>query len=420
VKVPAFSGSAFALLAASALILGTLSLWLSGSGGDGPSDQPGRRSSGPSSYSISALGYAGCYDTLHRLGRTVRRGLNQGMVSQGAVIVAEPNLGYLHRPEFASLLKAPRLLLVLPKWLGRPDPERRGWIAQAEPRPLAEAQQTLALVDSDAQVFRQPGPQTWPINEIGPTPTVSPLAQLMRSEAMRPLVATDHGLLLGEIEADGGVIWVLSDPDLLANHGLIKGDNGAFMLALIDKLRGWRAGDLSAPIVFEETVHGYQPSGGSSPWGLIFRFPLVVVTALAGATAILLALAGSRRFGAPRPGRPPLDYGQAGLIANSARLLDYAGHQAEVLQRYLSLTVRSAGRSLHAPPGLDDAALAAWLDKVGRSRGLRSSGAAILQTVNSQDDSRDGNLSRLLADARAIYRWKREILNGYETSRRHN
>ena len=87
---------------------------------------------------------------------------------------------------------------------------------------------------------------------------------------------------------------------------------------------------------------------------------------------LLAFLAGAGRFGAPlAPGRAP-DFGKARLIANGARLLDYAGHHDEVLRRYARRTVRAAARALHAPPGLEAEALTAWLDRVGAARAIRA------------------------------------------------
>ncbi len=413
-----FSPAALGVLLASAAALFALSVLLSAFGGGEGS--PGERA-GPGSYSASALGQAGAYDMLKRLGRPVSRGLgrNLGRVGEhGTLILAEPDLSALRDEEGLALLKAPRLLLVLPKWRGYPDPDRPAWIERAELLPQMAARQTLALVDGQGQVTRAAWPAKWPVNELGIAPAGADWAQLVRSSEMRPVVGTDEGMLVGEMERDDQVIWVLADPDIMANHGLGRGGNAAFLVALVDALRMTDNDDPAAPVVFDETGHGFG-AAESNPLKLLFRFPFVVVTVLAGLAAALLVLAGAGRFGAPRAAPPVLDFGKAGLIDNGARLLDYAGHQADILERYVRLVVRSVGRELHAPAGLGGFALAEWLDRIGRARGVDASCQTLMVAMANLERNDPRNLSRLFGLARDIHHWKGEMLNGAPTRRRH-
>lgn len=418
-KNSSFSPAALGVLLASAAALFALSVLLSAFG-DG--DAPTGERAGPGSYSASALGQAGAYDLLKRLGRPVSRGLgrNLGRVGEhGTLILAEPDLSALRDEEGLTLLEAPRLLLVLPKWRGYPDPDRPAWIKRAELQPQVTARQTLALVDGPGQVAHAAWPATWPVNELGFTPAGSGWVQLMRSQALRPVVGTDDGMLVGEMRRDDQVIWVLADPDLMANHGLGQGDNAAFFVALVEALRMTDNDDPTAPLVFDETGHGFGVAD-RNPLQLLFRFPFVVVTVLAGLSAVLLLLAGAGRFGAPRPTPPALDFGKAGLIDNGARLLDYAGHQADILKRYVRLEVRSVGRELHAPAGLAGFALAEWLDRIGRARGVDASCQTLMLAMANLEGDDPRNLSRLSALARDIHHWKGKILNGAPTRRRHH
>jgi hypothetical protein len=123
----------------------------------------------------------------------------------------------------------------------------------------------------------------------------------------------------------------------------------------------------------------------------------------------------------------PLDFGKGKLIDNSARLLDYAGHHAALLTRYVRMTVHLAARGLHAPPGLDETALAAWLDRVGKARGTAGSCLDILNNLdrpssgkrrNAAENRDSGRVAGLFASALAIYNWKGEILHGSSATRR--
>lgn len=414
-----FSRSAVVLLLSGAVALFALSILLHAYDND-PVSSGGRYRA--STYSASAVGHAGLFDVLKRLDRPVVRSLGNtlAMVGRtGTLVVIEPDLWRISNDEGLNILGAPRLLLVLPKWSGTQDPEHPGWVSEMNPVPLEAAQKTLALIDVNSDVLRTDWPKEWIINDIDFTPSGDGIVQLIRSRKMRPIVGTDEGMLVGEITSKGHKIWVLSDPDILSNYGVSKGDNAAFMVSLIDELRLWRNADKSALVVFDETLHGFQAAQGESPIKLLFQFPFSIVTFLTCAAAFLLALAGTGRFGAPQTPPPELDFGKKGLIDNSARLLDYGGHHGIILKRYVAITVHAVAHALHAPPNMDVAGLSVWLDRIGEARGATISCAAIMRAVIDLDANDPKNLSRLLENARDAHRWKGEILNGSATRRNH-
>jgi len=108
-----FSSRAVILLIACATALAAASTLLHARG-----VTPGRQfSAEANSHSISAIGHAGFYDLLRRLGRPVSR--NAGNVppatlARGTLIAAEPNIRYLQNAN-ERLTGVSRLLLVLPK-----------------------------------------------------------------------------------------------------------------------------------------------------------------------------------------------------------------------------------------------------------------------------------------------------------------
>ncbi|MDR3073356.1 MAG: DUF4350 domain-containing protein [Deltaproteobacteria bacterium] len=411
-----FSPLAVAALFAAGLALFVLSMLSGGRDGD-PVAKGGRV--GPGTYSLSAVGHAGLYDVLRRTGRPASRSTGDSPAMTGArgtLVVAEPNRFFLEDEVDLWLWAVPRLLLVLPKWRGAADAVHPAWISDAYLYGTGRVQETLALVDGQGAVLRGDWPARWTVNQLGVAPT-PPRAegeggrvQLVVSPALRPVVGTEKGMLVGEIVDRGRTVWVLADPDVMANHGIGKGSNAAFMLTLLDALRFRGNDDPGAPIVFDETAHGFQ-GARDSPAERLFRFPFVVVTALAGLAVLVLAFAASGRFGAPTLPEPELDFGKAGLIGNSVRLLDYAGHHADVFRRYALMTVRLAARALHAPADLDGPSLAGWLDRLGEARKVPLSCAAILRGMEGGADDPQ-HLSRLFAGVRDIHRWKGDILNG--------
>ena len=419
-----FSGAALILLIACALAMFSLSVLLPAYDRD-PVHKG--ETSKADSYSTSAIGHAGLYDMLRRTGFAVSRGLDNvtGMVGRhGVLIMAELKPFGIRDHDSAKARTAPKLLLVLPKWHGTPDKKRPAWVSGIVPVDVSAAWASFSLIASQGEIVRKDWPRTWPVNAFGLSPSGTGLVQLVRSAALRPLVGDEDGMLVGEVIADAKsgrgaeqTIWVVADPDVLSNHGLVKGDNAGFMLTLIDRLGGGKRGDY--PIVFDETIHGFQ-STGETPLTLVFRFPFVVVTALLCATGVMLLLAGLGRFGAPLPQRPVLDFGKTQLIDNSARLLDYAGLHAATLERYIRMVPRSAARALHAPPGLDGAALIRWLDQIGKARGVSASCADILSAASNLNPDGPQYLSRLFSAAGELHRWKGELLHGPARDRSHH
>jgi len=382
------------------------------SGGQGVA----RDAVGPTTFSRSAIGHAGIADVLRRLGINVIKGVSDSpskVQPDGVLIVAEPD-GSIPSQQLRLLLAARTVLLVLPKRVGARSRSRPEWIDRVILVPENVAELSLTAASVQAEVVRTPSVSLWSRNEIGPTPSITAPVQLIKSQRLRPVVASADGLLVGELRSNNRRLFVLADPDVLQNHGIDQPANAAFAVALINALRG-RNGN----VVFDETVHGYAAQA-ATPWAILFEFPFVLAT-LQGALAVALLLwATMGRFGAPLPPAPALESGKHGLIRNTAKLFEFAGYQAVIVQRYVHALVRDVARLLHGPPGLSDREVAAWLDRVGRGREVETTCATLL--MRADDLGRRGGESRrrhggrdpmlLAALARDTYRWKREIIDG--------
>jgi hypothetical protein len=411
VKQPAFSSQAVILIVLCAVAFFALSALLSSKGDPGVSADR----AGPGAYSVSAVGYAGFFDLLKERGVPVLISAGDPLSDaglRGTLIVAAPEARFIAGARAMDLERAQRLLLVLPKWEVRPDEDKPEWIASAESLPMFIAQEALALIPSaGSRVFRKEWPVRWTVDEFGYEPSGAGIAQLIRPDGMKVLVGDGDGALVAEITEGDRKILVLSDPDVMSNHGLIKGQNAAFMVALIGALREQDGSAISASVVFDETVHGFH-AASASPYHALFSPPFSVVTVLAFCSVIVMLWAGYGRFGATRDAPPALGFGKAKLIDNSARLLDYGGHHAAILARYVRMTVRSAARALHAPGGLDEPSLVEWLDRIGRSRGVNGSCGGILSRANDTRGTKSELARRRFSCAMDIYLWKGEIING--------
>lgn len=359
---------------------------------------------GPGAFSSSALGYAGLFDLLQRLGWQVTRGEPpEDFAADGILVFAEPaTSGALA----LKLDKASRnVLVVLPKWKGTASSTRSKWVMEVESLPRSHIEDILAVVLSGTTITAEPWPQNWPENAIGVAPSGNGLVHLVQSKALRPLVATEEGMLLSECRLADKTVWILSDPDVMANHGIGDGENAAFVLALLKRFHG---NNDAGQIAFDETLHGFKRRS-VAPLRLLFEFPFVIVTATAFFSALLLAWSGARRFGRPDKAEDAVGFGKEQLIDNSARLMDYAGHQHEVLRRYAFQTIQSVAEALHAPRNLEDEALAAWLDRVGAARGVKISCADIMRQTRSAVKN-EADLSLLLLCAEQAHSWRCAVL----------
>ena len=360
---------------------------------------------GPSTFSRSAIGYAGIADILQRRGLTVIKsqgGAVHEVGARGLLVIAEPQFHLPVTGADRALLGAPKVLLVLPKWQGQPDRDHPGWIGEADPLPPFVPQAVLSIAAGAGQVVRPDKPVTWQRNDIGFAPHLAAPVQLMTGTKLRPIVAGPEGMLLGEQGGpQGRRLWVLSDPDVLDNHGLADG-HAAFALSLFETLsHGHR-------IVFDETVHGFDAA--SNPAAMLLHPRLTRVAALGVLALALVLWAGAIRFGAAETPPAPLKAGKRDLVQNVAGLFRFAGYQPVLVRRYVEETIRFVARRLGAPRDLDDAGTVAWLQRLGAARGVTADCGAISARAGALSGwSRAAGQTRLPAE---IWQWKQEMMHG--------
>ncbi len=386
-----------------AVVVFAISLYFMGGGELGGPD-----SVGPSTFSRSAIGHSGIAEVLTQLGIPVVKSRSSSLEKLGAgsvLVIAEPRRTGASEDAVRTLLKAGTILIVLPKWTGLPSEQKSGWLREVTEGPTLDAQWALALVAPRGEVVREKTAVQWTTNELHVTPDPDLPVQLVRGDRLRPIIGATQGMLVGELADKDRKIWVLADPDIIANHGLAHQGNAAMALALIKALR---QGD--GNVVFDETVHGIvvRPV---SPFLLLFRFPFVVATAQGLLAVALLLWAALGRFGAPQAAPPALSAGREGLLQNMAKLVEFTGHQDVIVKRYVQETVRDAAFALHAPRELAGAGLVAWLQRVGLARGVAIDCEAVLQQA-AEAGTRRRSPAALVRLARDIHQWKGEIVDG--------
>jgi hypothetical protein len=382
-----------------------LSLYLMAFGGGDTQ----RNAIGPSVFSRSAIGYAGLAELIRRVGIPVvkHRSGDAGSAGPGKLlIIAEPPLSTAQEQGRFAFGSADRVLVILPKWQGHRSASHSGWIADAALLPTTIADQAIAKSGASGRTARAIRPDSWTTNALGVAPALGRLVQVIQDGNLRPIVADGGDVLIGEKADRDRRIWILSDPDMLSNHGLLTPPNAEFAIRLVNTLR-----PAQGEVIFDESVRGYR-APSANPLTLMFQFPFITVTIQVLAAAALLLWATMPRFGPPEPVPALLDAGKQGLIRNAAHLLRYSGHPEIIVANYVLSTVRSVARQLRSPPGLEWRGLAEWLSRVGASRGVAVDFPRLVRRAQDLATSKSGDAAALVDIARDTHRWKGEILNG--------
>ena len=142
---------------------------------------------------------------------------------------------------------------------------------QASAQPLSDSVADAQLLESDQvrefareisadmEIVRPKSAGAWRNDGVQGEPKLS-RPQLVRSPSLCPVVSSDAGILIGRLCRRPNVL-VLADPDLLANHGLWRGDNAVLAMSAVANLRKG-----AGPIVALERVTELRPRAASGAW----------------------------------------------------------------------------------------------------------------------------------------------------------
>ncbi|WP_020593855.1 DUF4350 domain-containing protein [Kiloniella laminariae] len=311
-------------------------------------------------------------------------------------------------------------LIVLPKWHAYPDPDNEKWVRSAILKSPVEVENIIRSFSTDIELVRGASKDvledfSWDkdILTFDQQPWIQ-APQLIRADGdvLRPLVYSDKGILLAELVQTNDLLdgiertWILSDPDILSNHGLDNGGNAYLAIGIIDVLTRNGVGG----VVIDETSHGYASE--PSLWRRMFEFPFAVVTLLLAVAVGLLGWASTSRFGPPQTTEKSYQTGKGFLIDNTADLLAFGGHGALMLKHYAERSLHSVALGLHAPKDLEEYELLQWLDRVGQARGSDLISHEIIRNAHSITEAPVFDVMQALKAARDIHRWKQEMLHG--------
>ena len=364
---------------------------------------------GANAFSRSAIGHRAFVEILRRLDVPVvisRHRAVRGARPGDVVLVAEPPTAAALASTLGALRDAPAgpsaMVLVLPKRTGSADPAKAGRLARSWVLPAAGVIAVLRDMGSLVEVARSDSTPDWEDNRFGAIPLLDGV-QLVTG-GLRPVVAAAQGVLIGDTVVDGVPVRVVTDPDLLATHGIGDGANAVLAVNAITELL-----DDGGRLIVDETVHGYR----QDPSLVIaaFRPPLLPATLALVMALGALAWAAWSRFGAPIAEAPRLERGKDPLIEGAVGLLATGPHAGRTLVAYARMVVRDVAHRFHAPANLDPAGQETWLAARARSRGATDDLDALLARIRtlSAASGADGDIA---AAARRLHTFRRELIDG--------
>ncbi len=168
-----------------------------------------------------------------------------------------------------------------------------------------------------------------------------------------------------------GPLYLVSDPDLLHNFNLHRGNHGAFWAAFVE-------GVLHARRVYlDEVFHGLGRLPALA--GALAAFPGSLLLVQGILLLLGLAWAALHRFGPPGEARPPVRRGPAVLVEAGGRLLAAALDETVLALDYVEWIFRDTAARMGLPPARDLPALARALDEAARRRGVSPGAEEILE-----------------------------------------
>jgi hypothetical protein len=302
--------------------------------------------------------------------------------------------------------QGPPVLVVLPKWITKPDPRKPGWVLLSgrleDQVPIwarkwvgpGEFRTSRGDLHEQAVVLHtgRPGTAAVPAGSIRSLQTIVASA----SGAIEPMLSTREGVVLGQLRGGDRTIYVLSDPDLLNNHGLAELQTARAALAIMEDTRTG-----AYPVVLDVSLNGL--ASGRNLLKLALSPPFLAATLCAVAAAALAGWQAAVRFGPRmRTGRA-VALGSEALTENAAALIRMSGREHRMAARYAALFEARAARAVSAPAD----GTAAYLDGLGRRR----PGLARWSELQAQAGAAKTR-EALLDAARRIHAWRREVVSG--------
>jgi hypothetical protein len=359
---------------------------------------------GAHALSSSAIGYRGAVVLLKALDVPVlvSRTPPRGRPAQ-TLTVLTPDVGTVSA-DLRPFLSYRKLLIVLPKWLTRPQPLHPGYLDKVTAfQSGAGATAFLKAMAPRTEVWLRRGVSRPLIRGLAPGAAAGYLTlgridrlQTLAGEGWIPLIVDEQRravLVQSRLHRN---VFVLADPDLLNNQGLADMGNARGGISILDWLRAGEG------VTFDVTLNGFTRGHGIGR--TLLEPPWLAFSLAAVATAVLMGLHVLGRFGPVRRRERAFALGKRALVDNSAGLVRMAGREAELAPAYAALTKaligRRAGGAQRAATGEE---ADRWLADLARLR------AAEPPEILAAEAERAATRDDLLAVGRRLYSWRLEM-----------
>jgi hypothetical protein len=352
---------------------------------------------GSHALSNAATGFSGLVRLAGDTGRNPSIIRSESDLTNEDLAVVTPDHGWT---DLSSILarRGPRAtLIVLPKWDVGPDEKNTGWVVVNRLLPTGDPERTL-YPSNPFLVRRTKGHGEALVNLDRTMPSdlhfLAPaVVQTINGKGMQPLITTPSGAIV-LAKVGSGNLYVLSEPDLINNHGMGDIRQAKAALALLDYLNSTNADG----VLFDVTANGLGRS--RSPLRLAFDAPFLGVTLTIFAAMLLAGWQALVRFGPVRRRERAIAFGKAALVDNSAALIRKAGREAHLGGRYAELVRERAAVLFRLPPALDESMASARLEALNPKRSFAAAADAA-----EQAQTRD----ELVSAARSLNQWLEEV-----------
>ena len=220
-----------------------------------------------------------------------------------------------------------------------------------------------------------------------------PLPQLPISlkGAVEPVIAlAPERIVLGRVQGiEGGAVYLLADPDLIANHALKTVEGARAAVAVIEAARPPDQSQISI-----DPNPAREALAARNLLQLMFEPPFLAVTIAVLIAALLAGLHAFGRFGPPIAEPRAIPFGKRALVDNAARLFARAGATRRLGDRYVA-GVRDAAAALLGTTAADAPALEAALGPDFQTLAARARAASDSETMR--------------AAAAALHAWKEAV-----------
>ncbi|MCX2725046.1 hypothetical protein [Roseibium salinum] len=182
-------------------------------------------------------------------------------------------------------------------------------------------------------------------------------AQMFASDACTPIIGREDAMLLADCslgvsdKGSGGRVLVLSDPDLLNNHGLRLGDNATIALDFIRS----RAEDRNVVIDYSRSTWLRNPETDpvrERTWADLARFfgpPFLTLWLGAALTLALFLWRAALRYGPALPDLAAPGASKLLAVRARARLMRLSGQDGALVHDYAAARIAATAAALFGP-----------------------------------------------------------------------